>query len=571
LVNDRDPENGPLRYVGVTPPTHGALVATEDGHFTYTPDADYHGTDAFTYRVSDGAAQSDIVTAAITVFAQNDAPRAVDDQYQGLRDQTLAVPASTGILANDTDVDGDPLVVALIDTPLHGLVQVEPDGAFTYSPSPGWTGTDQFRYAASDGNDRGLANVTVRINPPGNRPPVAVGESWTIDEDSVLSSDTVGLLTANDSDPDGDPLAVTLVAGPQHGVLALDGAAFTYIPDANYAGSDAFTYRVSDGALSSDTVTAAVVIRAVNDAPIVVDDLYVTPRTQTLVVPAASGVLANDSDVEGSVLTATVVAPPGHGTLTLAANGSFSYVPNGSFVGRDEFSYRASDGVDHSVGRVRIDVTAAGNRRPIAQGEQFIIAEDSVLDTRQLESLLANDYDPDGQPLNLVLLGAPPRGTIEALAGGHVRYVPERDDTGEVQIPYTVSDGELEAVPVLLSVLLTPQPDSPLAQPDLYRIPPGTTSFNVPLATGVLANDRDPDGDALTVSLLQPPASGALNLGLDGSFVYAPALPTPTQVVFRYRASDASGRTADADVTLLMNAAPAPDPIFSSSFEAPSP
>ncbi len=571
LVNDRDPENAPLRYVGGAPPAHGVLVAAEDGHFTYTPAPDYHGSDAFTYRVTDGSLQSGEVTAAITVFAQNDAPQARADSYQGVRNQALSVPASSGLLANDIDVDGDALVVALVDTPLYGQVQVEPDGAFAYSPSPGWVGTDRFRYAASDGSDRGLAEVTIRINPPGNRPPVAVGENWTFDEDQVLSSDTVGLLTANDSDPDGDPLTVILVSAPAHGTLTLNGAAFTYVPAANFAGTDAFTYRVSDGALQSEVVTAALTIRAVDDPPIVVDDLYTTPRTQPLVVPAASGVLANDSDVEGAVLVASVTIPPGHGTLKLLANGAFTYQPNGAFVGRDEFSYAASDGVNSTTGRVRIDITASGNRRPIAQGEQFVIPEDSVLDTRQIESLLANDYDPDGQSLSLVVLGTPPHGTLETLPGGHVRYVPGRDATGEVRIPYTVSDGELEAVPVLLSILLTPQPDAPVAQPDLYRIAPGTTNFVVPVANGVLANDRDPDGDTLTATLLTPPSAGALNLGLDGSFVYTVPLPTPTQTTFRYRAADASGRSADAEVTLLMNAVPAPDPIFRSGFEDPTP
>jgi hypothetical protein len=270
-------------------------------------------------------------------------------------------------------------------------------------------------------------------------------------------------------------------------------------------------------------------------------------------------------------MTASLASAPKQGSVVLASDGSFTYVPNGSFTGRDEFTYQLSDGTAQATGRVGIDVTLSGNRRPIANGEQYMIPEDSVLDTRQTESLLANDSDPEGSPLTWIMLNPPARGTLEQLSGGHVRYLPQRDDNSEVTLSYTVSDGELSAVPVQLSIMLSPRPDPPLAQADLYRVPAGETQLSVSAAQGLLANDNDPDGEALVARLVGAPPRGTLILGLDGSFVYRTPTPTPSQVTFRYRVEDASSASAEAEVTILMNASAGSDEIFASGYESPTP
>jgi hypothetical protein len=571
LVNDSDPEGASLTLTLLEGAQRGELALQADGHFIYRPNADVNGRDTFTYRVSDGTQSSGVATATITVFAQNDAPRATPDQYQGQIGQPLSIPAANGILANDSDVDGDALSVALIDAPLSGQILANADGSFVYTPFAGFSGTDRFRYAATDGQARDIAEVTIVIASGGNRAPIARGEEFAIAEDTVLSSATVGALTANDNDPDGDPLSVILTQEPRNGALRLDGAEFEYRPRADFAGSDAFAYRVTDGALSSAEVTVAIRVNPVNDAPIANEDLYTTARARSLSVPASNGVLANDSDIEGDSMTASLASAPKQGSVVLASDGSFTYVPNGSFTGRDEFTYQLSDGTAQATGRVGIDVTLSGNRRPIANGEQYMIPEDSVLDTRQTESLLANDSDPEGSPLTWIMLNPPARGTLEQLSGGHVRYLPQRDDNSEVTLSYTVSDGELSAVPVQLSIMLSPRPDPPLAQADLYRVPAGETQLSVSAAQGLLANDSDPDGEALVARLVGAPPRGTLILGLDGSFVYRTPTPTPSQITFRYRVEDASSASAEAEVTILMNASAGSDEIFASGYESPTP
>lgn len=567
LVNDSDHEGAALSLIMVEQPGHGALVTHPEGDFTYRPDANFNGSDRFTYRVSDGAVSSNLATAEIGVFAQNDAPDAAADTYQVLRGQSLTVAAAQGLLANDSDPDGDSITVELVDAPAQGQVQVSATGAFVYQPQPGYTGVDRFRYAASDGVARSVAVATINVVLPGNGAPVAQGENLKTDEDTILSSDAVGLLTANDSDPDGDALAVLLTEGPAHGQLMINGGAFSYTPDADFAGSDQFHYRVSDGALSSAPVTAIIAVRAVNDAPRPQADLYAVMQGSVLAVTASQGVLANDADVEGQPLRADPGGTTAHGPLVLAADGSFSYQPNANFHGRDEFSYWANDGVAAAEARVAIDVTTGANQRPIAIGETFAIPEDTVLDTTTLGSLLANDVDPDGQPLTLVIVAPPTRGSLEVLPGGHIRYTPARDDTGSVHVGYTVSDGVLTAVPVEVEIVLLARNDQPQAGPDLYSLPTGQTGLTVSAEFGVLANDRDPDGDTLVTSVVTPPGSGSLNLGLDGSFIYVPGSPRPATDQFSYRVSDPAALNAVGSVRIVLDQQVPGDNLFYAGFE----
>lgn len=569
IANDHDFEGAPLSLVLDSAPEHGTFSWQPDGHFTYLPAENFNGSDRILYRVSDGERLSEIATASIEIFAQNDPPRASPDLYHAVRDQTLVIDALNGLLANDTDIDGDILGVELVDAPAHGQVQASVDGSFSYQPAPAFTGEDRFRYAATDGAARDVAQVTLTVGSGQNHPPVASGESYSIEEDGILDSDNVGGLTDNDTDPDGDALFVVLQEAPTHGTLELEGSHFRYRPDPDYFGPDAFDYTVSDGDLSSEPVSASIDVQAVNDAPLAQADRYLVERNGTLQVAAADGVLANDSDVEGQAFTVELDAGTSHGALDLHADGSFTYVPDAEFTGRDEFAYRVSDGEDSAIGRVIVDVASSGNQRPIAVGEAYAIAEDSVLDTRQLESLLANDVDPEGQPLSLVVLQPPQTGMLEVLPEGHIRFVPERNAVGDVNIPYAVSDGELESLPVEVRITLLPVDDPPQALADYYEVPEAASELVVEAANGLLANDIDPDGETLLPSLVRAPEHGQLGLGLDGSFVYTLTTTRPQHDSFRYRVDDPGNLSDEAEVELDFVSAPVVDTLFKNGFESP--
>jgi uncharacterized delta-60 repeat protein len=342
LGNDTDADGDSLTAKLVSGPAHGSLALNADGSFSYTPTALYSGPDSFTYQANDGLLDSNVATVAITVNHVNHAPVASNDSYSVNEDGSLTV-AAPGVLGNDTDVDGDPLTARLVSGPAHGALALNADGSFSYTPAALYSGPDTFTYTASDGAaDSNVATVAITVNHV-NHAPVATNDSYSVNEGSSLSVPAPGVL-GNDTDVDGDPLTARLVSGPSHGSLALNAdGSFTYTPAAFYSGPDSFTYRANDGTADSNVATVAITVNQVNHAPVANSDSYSVNAGQTLTV-AAPGVLGNDTDVDGDHLTAVLAGGPADGSLTLQADGSFSYTPAAGFSGTDQFSYRDFDG-----------------------------------------------------------------------------------------------------------------------------------------------------------------------------------------------------------------------------------
>src|SRR5213594_548401 len=144
----------------------------------YSPTANYNGPDSFTYQASDGATNSGVVTVTLTVNPVNDNTVAADDTYSTPEDTTLTVIAP-GLLANDSDVDGDPLTAVLLSGPAHGTLSLNTNGSFTYTPALNYNGPDSFTYKANDGSlESGEATVTITITLV-NDAPVVTNDSAT--------------------------------------------------------------------------------------------------------------------------------------------------------------------------------------------------------------------------------------------------------------------------------------------------------------------------------------------------------------------------------------------------------
>ena len=173
LDNDSDADGDPLTAVLVTPTANGQLELQSTGGFKYVPNADFNGTDTFTYIASDGVLQSSPATVTITVSPVPDRPVAADDgPYEVTRDTLLSVPVATGVLANDQDADGDPLTATLVTPPVSGSVEFHADGSFVYTPRPGMIGRDRFTYRVSDGAlDSEVARVQISVLSAGGAAP----------------------------------------------------------------------------------------------------------------------------------------------------------------------------------------------------------------------------------------------------------------------------------------------------------------------------------------------------------------------------------------------------------------
>ena len=357
-----DEQNEPLTVVGVTPNSNaGGAVTLVGGIVTYTPPANFNGTDQFTYDVEDAAGERATGTVNLTINAVNDAPVAVPDAYATHEDEKLTI-AGKGVLDNDFDIDipANTLTVIQAQTlsKLGAALTVNSDGTVEYDPTgapmlqalqPGQSARDEFVYSISDGTGAGNsvsndATVTITV---GGRNDAPVGQDdgpYSILEDQTLVVDVVTGVLTNDSDPENDTLSALIVSQPGNGAVTLQAnGSFTYTPRTNFNGLDTFQYRASDGILSSNIVTVSIDVLSDPENPIAVGDSYTTDGNTTLTVSAQAGVLANDTDDDGP-LSARVVNGPSNGTLNLNSDGSFVYTPTVGFVGGDSFTYEAVDG-----------------------------------------------------------------------------------------------------------------------------------------------------------------------------------------------------------------------------------
>lgn len=455
LANDTDPENANLTAMVVQGPQHGTVTLNADGSFTYVPNTGYSGPDSFTYRTSDGALADDAVVS-LTVSA-NVAPVARADAYSMERGAILTVDAANGVLANDNDPEGGTLTASLFGQPRNGTVTMNPDGSFVYTPNPLFHGTDSFIYLVTDSSGEISSQVVTLTVVNNNTPPVAVGESYEVDRNTVLTVTAEDGVLANDHDPDGDTLQILLAGPPLHGSITInqDGS-FTYTPHLNYSGPDSFSYVIRDPSGDESLATVNLTVRGPNNPPVARDNGYQVDEDGTLTIGAPGGVLANDVDPEGAPLTAQLVSGPSHGTLELAADGSFIYIPNPGFTGTDSFVYAAFDGRDSTPATVTLTVNSR-NDAPVGVADSYAVQVGDTLNVNAADGVLANDSDEDGDDLTATLLQGPRNGQFSLNADGSFTYTPDAGFTGTDTFTYSLNDGTT-SVPVTVTLTVNPRP-----------------------------------------------------------------------------------------------------------------
>jgi VCBS repeat-containing protein len=387
LDNDFVPDFQALSISLASGPENGTVDLRSDGSFTYTPQAGFVGADSFVYVVSN-ADGSDEATVHIGIF--NTSPVTGDDWYAATH--SMVIESFGSVLDNDFDPDGDPLTVSLFSGPSEGTLDFRSDGSFTYTPPSLFVGTISFVYEASDSITATLGTVSLNFY---NSAPSTMDDWYSGPHDMVIES--FGSVLDNDSDPDGDWLTVTLAAGPANGALEFrpDGT-FTYTPVPRFVGIDSFLYEVNDGIA---TTQGTVYLGLNNSAPAVEDDSgfnwlnpltgltqfvnYFVLRSNVLSVTAQQGVLKNDWDpdlTDQPFLTAHLVTNGMYGSVSLSADGSFTYSPydevfdDPNFVGlTDAFTYYAQDphGAQSGYAVVYVDLAAVILKREVLTGAPF--------------------------------------------------------------------------------------------------------------------------------------------------------------------------------------------------------
>jgi VCBS repeat-containing protein len=402
-----------------------------------------------------------------------------------------------------------------------------------------------------------VATVTITVNAV-NDPPVAVNDSYSVNEDTPLAVVSPGLLT-NDTDVETIPLTVAIkVTDPLHGTIIAWGGngSFTYMPNLNWFGVDSFTYKANDGALDSNVATVSITVNAVNDPPVAVNDNYSTNKNTPIAVPTPTGVgvIANDYDVEASPLTAIWVSGPipAQGTVVLNANGSFLYTPALNFIGIATFTYKVNDGLlDNLLPNATVTITV--NNPPVAVNDNYITNEDIPL-TVPVAGVLANDTDSDGPaPIAAIKVSDPSNGTVVLSGNGSFTYTPALNYNGTDSFTYKANDGAADSNVATVTITVNAVNDAPVAGDDSYSA--SQLSVGVPgvvAAPGVLANDTDVDSLVLTAIKVTNPSNGTVVLNADGSFAYTPNPGYSGPDSFTYKANDGALDSNIATVSLTI-------------------
>jgi hypothetical protein len=329
LGNDTDPENNALTITAVTQGTKGS-AAINGSAILYTPNANDNGNDSFTYTISDGNGGTDTATVSITITAVNDPPDAINDIAATAEDTGVTIT----VLANDVDVDGEALTVTGVTQGTKGAVILNANGTVSYVPAANTNGADAFTYTVRDGSGAtDTATVTVSVAPV-NDPPTAANDAATTREDAAV---TITVL-ANDSDVEGNALAVTGTSTPAHGSAAVNANnTVTYTPATNFNGTDTFTYTIGDGqgGTASATVTVTIKDALERTAILATHGIWIQTGADVLsgdvIVNQTGAAPFLDSGVELSV-AGTVTTPAGYDVQANRIN-----VAAGSALASDAF------------------------------------------------------------------------------------------------------------------------------------------------------------------------------------------------------------------------------------------
>ena len=563
-----------------------SAVNTALGSLAYTPSADYNGPDALSMKSDDqgntgsGGAKTDTDSLVLTISAVNDAPvNGIPSAAQSVNEDT-ALTFSTlngnALSTSDVDAGSDPVRIAM--SVQHGALTLggtsgldfacggcTGDGAgdgqmifqgsltdvnaalqgTTYQADLNFNGADFLSFTTADLAHNGSGgikqdgpdNVSITVNAV-NDAPTAIGDSFSVDEDTPLQPSAAAGLLDNDSDPDGDTITASKVSDPANGTVnvSADGS-FTYTPNTNFNGSDSFTYKVSDGALDSNTVTVNITVNAVNDAPVnTLPGGKTVNEDNTLTLSGVSKPSIGDVDSTTAQLTVGV----DHGTLTLngsspnvnvTGNGTGSvtatgpiadintlldglaYTPASNYNGADTITFSTSDQGNTGSGGAKIDTDTIGvtvdpvNDAPVAVGDSDSTTEDNPVTT----SVLGNDSDVDGDTLTPSIVSNGTNGTAAVNVGGTITYTPNANFDGSDSYTYKVNDGALDSNTVTVNITVGAINDAPV------NSVPGTQTINedsnLVLSGGNAPSfdDVDVGGSDATVTLKV--TSGTLTLG----------------------------------------------------------
>lgn len=485
------------------------------------------GDNSLTVMAIDISGNSTDATRTILRLAP---PVAMDDQFETPEDTPLLI----NVVSNDSDADANldlsTTSVLAATGPANGTLVDGGSGAFTYTPSPDFSGEDGFDYEVCDLD--GLcdqANVKLTVTEVNDLP--------TADTQTIGTSEDVPVqITLSGSDPEGQDLTYSIASGPARGNLVGTAPYVTYTPALDTAGPDSFTFTVFDGVGTSAPATVDIGVTPVNDPPIASGSTVAGDEDQPIAIVLSA------NDVDGDPLTYQLVTPPANGQLTPAFDPNvtnYSYTGNANFNGADSLTFLVNDGaVDSAPATITINV-APVNDAPSAPPVLVTVAEDQMID------IDLDGADVDGDELEFEVNSNPTNGGLSFTATG-VRYTPNLNFNGTDSFIYSVSDGITSSPVGTVTITVTPVNDAPVGVEATINLDEDGTA-------PVILQGDDPDGDDLSFTVTTDPANGQLS-GTAPNLTYTPNPDFNGTDSLFYTVADASETSAPTQVLIQVAA-----------------
>ncbi|WP_063345675.1 tandem-95 repeat protein [Vibrio jasicida] len=516
LTGATDIEGDDLSVEGVTyTGADGVLTDNGDGTYSFAPNENFNGDVNFTFDVSDG---TDTVTANIdvTVTPENDPPVAGSTSYTVHEDNSITI-SDEQLLANSSDIEGDVAISSVSYSGNDGVLEINGDGTYTFSPNENFTGDVSLDVVVVDEDgavDTTTAGITVLEV---NDPPIAGTTSYTIDEDEVITISAEQLL-ANSSDIEGEVALDSVSYSGSEGIFTDNGdGTFSFAPNQNFNGEVNLDVVVVDEDGATASTTANIDVLPINDAPVSGDLAYSVDEDNSITL-SQEQLLAQATDVEGDALTASNLVVDGDATVTANDDGSFTITPDANFNGDIDITFDINDGSDTIVATADLTVNPV-NDLPQPEDQAFTIGEDGVL-TFTDQDLLDGAIDIDGDDLSVegvTYTGAD--GVLTDNGDGTYSFAPNDNFNGDVNFTFDVSDGT-DTVTANIDVSVTPENDPPVA---------GSTSYTVHEDNSItisdeqlLANSSDIEGDVSIDSVSYSGNDGVLEINGDGTYTFSP-------------------------------------------------
>ena len=528
--NDSLSSDGGNVFALVANASNGVATVAANGAVTYSPNANFNGSDSFQYRLTDADGDASVATVTVNVASVNDLPVVVNDSVSGNEDTQISGNVST----NDTLSGDGGNTFSLVTNPANGFVDFNSNGSFAYTPDANFNGSDSFSYRLTDANgDARTATVNVSVASVDDQPSVT-NDSFSGTEDTVLNGD-VG---ANDTLSGDGGNEFSLVASPSNGSVALnDNGQFAYTPAANFNGSDSFTYQLIDADGDSRTGTVSLLVDSVDDLPLAFDDTFLATEDLSL----SGNVLTNDvlSGDGGNVVA--VATTTSNGTLSLAANGQFTYTPTANFSGSDSFTYSLTD-ADGDVVTSTVSITVAEAADvPVASNDLFAATEDVVFSG----NVGSNDsLSGDGGNV-FVLSSGPADGGISLNTNGTFTYTPNANFNGSDAFSYTLRDADGDTSTATVTINVASVNDLPVAFDDSI-----STDENNAVSGNVSENDVLSADGGNTYRVSVPPSDGQVTMNANGTFTYTPNIDFSGSDSFSYELTDIDGDVRSAVVSV---------------------